>query len=385
MDFWKEQPTAPISPRLRSVWAGGSFKVIDNVTDTVILEIDGKDDLIKALVSPESVVPGASITTGSVTPDKTAENWLPVGATITEEQKYSLLYYDSEEVALAGPNDQVIGVAYHDNQVDPPDPVPILEGLVRVIADAAISEGASLKAGWYGRVQAWRASATELGAGIAGGDDQITGASQPGDGLVQIAQATDQAADAGRPVTIVGTEPVTGNPISETINLDDTDTTTVVPGSVAFDDVTGVYFGAVDAAADIEIQRETDNAVICTIATGNNDVAAPFMATATNARCSKVHVVADVQADEWLTLYGLAPDYTEQMERLQLDDATPGKVTSTLDFRIVTRLITGELADGKTHTVTAVADDAADIVGKALEAATTDGDLFKAYIRPNAV
>ncbi len=384
MVFWKEQPTTPISPRLRSVWAGGSFKVIDNVSNTVILEINGKNDLIKALVSPDSVVPGASITTGSVTPEKTTENWLPVGATITTGQKHSLLHYDSEEVALAAPNDQVIGVAYHDEEVDPPSEVPILEGLVKAIADGAIAEGAVLKAGWYGRVQTWRASASELGAGIAGEDNQITGASQPGDGLVQIAQATDQAADAGRPVTVVGTEPVTGDPIAETIYLDATDTTTVVPGSLAFDDVTGAIFGAVDAAADIEIQRESDNAGICTIASGSNDVGAPTL-TETYAYCSKVHVVADAQADEWLTLYGLAPDYTEQMERLQLDDATPGKVTSTLDYRIVTRLVTGELANGKDHTVTAVADDAADIVGKAMEAAATDGDLFKAYIRPNAV
>ena len=404
MAFWKEQPSQPVKPRLRSNWSGGNFQVIDKVTGTVIFEIDATNDNIKLQLAADQVetlqildgsvttskLPDGAVTTvkvndEAVTPRKTSENWMEAGTTITGDQKYSLLGYASEVVALADPNGEIIGVAYNDAEVSSGDTLPVQEGLVKIIADASISGGTDLKAGWYGRAQTWRESNTTLGENIPGADNLFTGGNQPGGNPIQVAQATDQAADRGKPVTIVGTEPTTGDPISEIIYLDDTDTTTAVAGSVDFDNVTGAFFGSADAAANIEVQRASDNAVICTILATENDVGAPFMETQTYAYCSKVQVTADAQSDDWVTIYGLAPDSTTQMERLQLDNATPGKITSTNDYRLVTRIMTGELTNTNDHTVVAVADEAGDKVGKAIEAATTDGDVIKAYIKPNLV
>ncbi len=41
--FWKEQPRSPIKPKLRTVWSGGAFQVIDANTDTVIFALDTND------------------------------------------------------------------------------------------------------------------------------------------------------------------------------------------------------------------------------------------------------------------------------------------------------------------------------------------------------
>jgi len=393
MDFFREQPKGPASVKLRTTWSGPNLLAIYNQeTGSTLFKADESGievSLAANQVGEDQIQAGAVTETkigdGAVSPKKTSENWLEVGASIMANQKYSLLVYSAGVVALADPNDSIVGVAYNDAQIDPPDEIPIQEGLVSIIADGSISEGTDLKAGWYGRAQTWRESATELRAAIDGEDNLFTGASQPGGtpGPVQIEQATNEAADRGKRVTIFGTD-AADDPISEVVELDGTDTTTAVAGTEDFKNVTGAVFEQ-DAAANIQVQRASDDAVICTITTGNDDVGAPFMTTQTYAYCSKVHVVADAQADEWLTIVGLGADYNEQMERLQLDNADPGKVTSANDYRIVTRLITGELDNTKAHTVTAVADVAGDKVGKALEAAITDGDIIKAYIKPNLV
>ncbi len=394
MDFFRDQPKQPAPVNLRTTWSGPNLLAIYNLeTGSVLLKFDesGVEVTLAAnQVGTAQIIDGAvtepKVADGAVTPKKTSENWLEVGASIMTDQKYSLLFYEAGAVALADPNDPVVGVAYNDAQIDPPNEVPIQEGLVSVIADTGfIADESPLKAGFYGRVQLWRDSATELAAGLDGEDNLFAGANQPGatPGPVQVEQATDQAVDRGKRVTVVGID-ATDAPMSEAIELDGTDTTTAVAGTEDFKNVTGVYFEK-DADANIEIQRASDDAVICTILNGGDNVGAPFMATQTYAYCSKVHVVAGAQADEWLILVGLDPASNDQIERLQLDNADPGKVTSANDYRIVTRLITGELDNTEAHTVTAVADATGDKVGKALENATTDGDVIKAYIKPNLV
>ncbi len=69
--FWKDQPNTPIKGGLRSLWSGGNFYILDNATDTVILEIDSKNDAVNAKL-PAGAIDTAEVKDGSITAAKTS-------------------------------------------------------------------------------------------------------------------------------------------------------------------------------------------------------------------------------------------------------------------------------------------------------------------------
>lgn len=68
--FWKEQPNTPVKKKLRSNWNGGNFEITVNESDTKILEINAKENVVKARLPAQSI--GAeTIRDGAITADKT--------------------------------------------------------------------------------------------------------------------------------------------------------------------------------------------------------------------------------------------------------------------------------------------------------------------------
>ncbi len=69
--FWKEQPRSPIKPKLRTVWSGGAFQVIDDTNDTVVFSIDTNDMKVKlsAASITSAMVEANALNSGNIEKD----------------------------------------------------------------------------------------------------------------------------------------------------------------------------------------------------------------------------------------------------------------------------------------------------------------------------
>lgn len=228
------------------------------------------------------------------------------------------------------------------------------DGVLPILADAALDEGDRVKVGSLGRGNVLNLAAVTIDASVTGG---ATAWTQPGAAsALEILQGGDVAGDRGRSVTIIGGD-AAGDVITEVITLDSTDSTTVVAGSVSFTTVAGAFMtdGAVAGAQSITI-REIDNTGVTTLVNGTTEVGAEVPGGTLNASGSLVRVTGPNADATFVTVYGYGADGTLVGERLEMDGATPAIGTSTISFRTVERITTGEATNAGAFSVATVAD-----------------------------
>lgn len=286
--------------------------------------------------------------------------------------------------ALSGVSSiRVIGLA--------PEAIPIgtkgvinSHGLHFATADCPLAANDPIKVGAAGRATKHTTTQFDIQTAIAGEAASFT---QPGAATaLEILQAVDVEADRGRAVVIEGSDAL-GAAITETIALDETDTTTPVAGSVEFTTVSAVYMADGDAlgAQDVTIRAEGAGADVCTLAGATSELGADIPSESQEAYCNKLTLTGPDTDATFITIVGIDSSDAEVRERCQLDGASPSKVTSTTVWRYVNRICLGEFTDGGAGAVQSdsTTDTAAMKCGAVVSAALARGNDALVLVKPN--
>jgi hypothetical protein len=257
-------------------------------------------------------------------------------------------------------------------------------GIQVVVADAPLAAKEPVKVGSDGRATKHTTSQHVIQTTITGEASAIT---QPGAATaLEILQAADVEADRGRGIVIEGSDG-SGDAITETINLDESDTTTVVAGTTQFTKIAAVYTEDGDPITDEDVTiRETDNTGVATLAAAASELAADIPAQSQEAYCNEITVTGPNSDTTFVTIVGINSAGAVARERVQLDGSSPSVVTTSTVFRYINRLCLGEFTNGGSGAVktNATTDTAAMKCGTVLVAAAARGDDAQVLVLPNA-
>lgn len=264
------------------------------------------------------------------------------------------------EVAIA--NNEIFEVGY---------------GKCVLVADGAIAAGDAIKAGDSGRAirfvdSAYTSQTIEDNVGGNFGN-------QPANDGVEVVSSDN--ADTTQSLTIWYTSNGTGDTVStETKALNGTSQVSFTATDIQL--VLGARLSAV-CAGTITIREASANATITTITTGNLTAGVVAVtAGQTQAYNLAPTAVADGASTKQVGLIGTDSAGTTIYDSQALNGTTA--VTFNTAFKDVTTLLVGDVASATTVTVktSAVVDNPAIKVGKALAAAAAQNDLFGALIFP---
>lgn len=251
---------------------------------------------------------------------------------------------------------------------------PVSGPAVIVVADAAINEGERLKAAAGGRVTPMM---TAEFAGDTIDDDATAGnfGNQPNNDGVEV--ISDNVGDV-QSCTIWGTTTGTDTVVAETITLNGT--TQVATTKVNWGIILGVELASV-AIGTVTVREASANQTITTITAGNTAAGVEDVDAANQRLGFNVAptAVADGASTKQVGLIGTDEDGSALLDSQALNGTTA--VTFNDTFKTVTRVLVGDVATGTAVTFAAGAQDSETVaVGRAIEAATAQGDLIYAKI-----
>lgn len=293
------------------------------------------------------------------------------GAALIAPAAISAYRFVTSLKAQASPGDSLI-IGVSGAAVSPQQDFFIGGPGIRIVeADCPLVVGNYVKVGSGGRATKHNAAASTLKADAAGVADDFT---QPGAATaLEILQASNQAADAGKVIRIEGAD-ASGDPIYEDIALDGSDTTTVVAGTVEFTTICAAYtLDGTVVAADVTI-RETDNTGVTTIpaAAASVGVVAP---SEVEAHSSLITITGPDTDATFITILGIDTDGNTVRERLEMDAQSPAIATSTLRYRHLTSIFMGEATDSENFDLTVGPDTPGEALGYVLKDTGIQGDL----------
>lgn len=254
---------------------------------------------------------------------------------------------------------------------------PVAGPAVVVVADVAINEGERLKAASGGRVTP---AMTAEFAGDVIDDDATAGnfGNQPANDGVEL--ISDNVGDV-QEATVWYTRNGAGDTVfSETVTLDGT--TQVVMTHTDIQLVLGVELASV-AIGTVTIREASGNQAITTITAGNTQAGVEDVDAANQRLGFNVAptAVADGASTKQVGIIGTDEDGAALADSQALNGTTA--VTFNDTFQTVTKVLVGDVATGTAVTFNAGAQDSESvIVGRAIEAATAQGDLIYASINP---
>lgn len=256
-------------------------------------------------------------------------------------------------------------------------------GVQLATADAPLALGDYVKVGTAGRATKWTGTQTTLQTAITG---EATAFSQPGAATVlDVAQAADVAADRGRVIVVEGSNGA-GAAIAEEIALNAANSSTTVTGATSFTKVSAVYTktGTAIGAQAITV-KVTGGATICTLAGGSSELGADIPAQTVQAYCNEITVTGPNADATFITIVGTNSADAVARERVQLDGASPSKITTTTVFRVVSRICLGEFTNAAAGAVktNSTVDTAGMKCGVCLAAAAARGDNAQVLVKPN--
>ena len=257
-------------------------------------------------------------------------------------------------------------------------------GLQRVTADAPLAAADPVKVGIAGRATKHTTAQHTLQTTITG---EATAFTQPAAAdTLEILQAADVAADRGRGIIIEGSN-AGGAAITETITLNATNSSTPVAGATTFTKVSAVYTadGAVLGAQNVTVRRVTGGATVCTLAGASSELGADIPTQSREAYCNELTLTGPNADATFITIVGTNSADAVARERVQLDAASPSKITTTTVWRYVDRICLGEFTNAaagaaKTNSTT---DTAAMKCGRVVVAAGARGDDTVVLVQPN--
>lgn len=284
------------------------------------------------------------------------------------------------DVEEAGFNStSVIGVNREDQSRSAADglgPPKIGWGLVRLKAEYAINEGERLKAAASGRASPLVDSAL---SGTVIDNDATAGnfGNQPANDGVEL--ISDSASDTQN-ATVWYTRNGQGDTVfSETVTLTGTSQVALTHTDVQL--VLGVELSSA-AVGTVTIREASANATITTITAGNTTAGVEDVdAGSTRAHNVAPTAVADGASTKQVGIIGTDENGDELFDSQALNGTTA--VTFNDTFQTVTRVLVGDVATGTQATFSVGAEDDELLhVGKALEAASAQDDLFYALVFP---
>lgn len=250
-------------------------------------------------------------------------------------------------------------------------------GVVAVQADEPISIGDVVKVGSGGRAALYKSLPITIAAAATGVASSFTQTNLPD--KVQIHSVSNQATHRGRSVTVVGLD-AGGDPQTEVITLNATNSSTVVTGLLTFSAVYGAYStdGDTFETADVQVEDDTTNTDICVITAGDASVGQSDP-DETNSHNGALNFVADTQTATFVIVEGYKssdPD-TIGYELYTFDNAaTASEATSSTQWRLVTRLWVGGYEDGSATVLSTIQDTRFMQLGQAVSAANLRTDVF---------
>lgn len=299
------------------------------------------------------------------------------GGAISDQRLVRIASDGEVEVATFNCTD-CIGVNGHGRAVvDGDAAVQVAIGRAFVTADMAITPGQALKAAYLGRAIPMVTS--DLAGTTLEDNVGLAFTNQPANDGVEV--VSDNAGDTTQTVTIYYTRTGTGNTVAtETKTLNGT--TQVVFTHTDIDLVLAVEKSATTLGT-VTFREASGNATIATLATSTLS-SGKIAAAATSAYNQFPVVVANGATVKRIGLIGT----DEQGSTLYDSVVLNGTATVTFNdtFKTVTFLLVGDVESTVTATVKVGAvDNSALLVGKALSAATAQGDRINALILPSAV
>lgn len=260
-------------------------------------------------------------------------------------------------------------------------------GIQAVTADCPLSAADPIKVGVAGRATKHVAAQHTIQTTITG---EATAFTQPGSASVlEVLQATDQEADRGAYIYIVGSDGE-GDVVFDAIQLDATNTTTPVAGTTEFTKVSAAYLAFQDTAlaADVTVRISEGGATVCTLPAGALELGADVPAQSQEAYCDKLTITGPNSDASYVTVLGvLSTDDGDSMvgERVQLDGASPAVATTSGAWRYIERICLGEFTNAATASVktNVTVDTAAMECGTVVVAAAKRGDDAMVLVAPN--
>jgi hypothetical protein len=213
----------------------------------------------------------------------------------------------------------------------------------------------------------------EIDAIAAGGNF----GNQPANDGVEI--ISDSAGDV-QTATVYFTSNGTGDTVSkETVTLTGTTQVALVATDVQL--VLGVELSSV-AVGTVTIREASANATITTITAGGTTAGVQAVPAADqNAYNVAPTAVAGGASTKQIGLVGTDSAGVEELDSQALNGATA--VTFNESFRTVSKILFGDIATATTATVNVGAEDDENLgIGKALEAASAQGDKIDAFVLP---
>ncbi len=292
---------------------------------------------------------------------------------------------DGSHVVATANNAYVVGVALET--VDAGELATIKRfGRVTVEADTALAACDLLKAAGQGKVTKLNTSAVSIEDAVTGTATSFDQASDAA--KMQIKQAADVEADRGRGIVIIGSD-ADGEGITETLYLDDEDTSTVVEGDIEFTAVCGVYTedGENIGAQNVLIGDDVANAGVVATLVGETASLGVQKPENSEAYCATViHTNNDTGDDTtYITWVGEDAGGDVVIERAQLADggaSAKAKATSTTVWRKIDLICTGEFTNAAVAGHATTPDAATLCIGRN-EAAVASGTATL-LLKPNA-
>lgn len=253
---------------------------------------------------------------------------------------------------------------------------PILGwGLLDVVADGAVELGYPVKAAHGGKVTRFIdsvLSGTIMETATGGGF-----VNQPANDSISL--VSDSVSDALYATVYGTTNGGDGTVVTEVIEV--TGTTPVTSVKTDWGLILGIELDTA-AVGTITVSETSDSQAITTIAAEATSKGVITVATETRAFNQKPTIVADDATTKYFAVIGTAVDHTALTEKATaLTGATP--VTLSDEYNTVTKLLVGDVESTRTVTLKVGAvDDTRARIGKALESATAENDLFKILFLP---
>jgi hypothetical protein len=271
----------------------------------------------------------------------------------------------------------VIGVLHDEKARAIGDTVYVMQGPHPVIADDVLAVGQRFKAGDGGRAVGL------VDADTAGDTIKTTGAgvaftNQPANDGLEI--LSSNAGDTTQTVTVIGTTQGTDTVVVETVTL--TGTTPVATTKVDW----GVILAVKKSAATLGTVTVREASADQTVTAGLTAAVLSVGVETITAADQQAYNVAPTAAGSGATtkqigLGGTDSAGTQIYDSQALNGTTA--VTMNTAFKRVTEVYTGDLEAARTAVIkVGAAEDLSKAVGRALTAATAQGDRIAAFVNP---
>ena len=257
----------------------------------------------------------------------------------------------------------VAGINCEGETVNDTDEMDLgVKGIFIGAADAKIEGGTHLKScsgGRVGRFITAALSGTTMKTQAAAGSAFTN---QPANDGIEI--LSDNSADTGIPVTIIGTTNGSDTVVEEVVNTDASDGTTPA-ASVKTDWGKILAVKAGEHAGTLTVREASADQAITTLATGTNSVGVVEVTGDAQRAFNKAPViVSDSSTTKQIGLKGAGTDYSSQYDSQALTGATEATMNSA--FNTVEEIYVGDLESARTITLkVGAADNFQLLVGRA--------------------